>query len=59
MKENEKLTLEIVADSDSVLIRASKPNYYTAIDIPCSDTQCLAKMQEFLTQFDETEVEVG
>ncbi len=57
--DNEKIRVEVKADEDSILITASKPNAVDIRDIPCSDAQCLADIQEFLDNFSDIPIQEG
>ena len=52
---DDKIKIEVMADSDSISIKASKKNIFAAIDIPCSDTQCLTDIQNFLDGFEKAD----
>lgn len=45
---SDKVKIKVKPDEDSVFIMASKPNSVDTIDIPCTDTQFLAALTEFL-----------
>jgi hypothetical protein len=51
----EKIQVEVKTDSDSIFITASKKNVFSAIDIPCSDLQCLQEIQGFFESFDKAD----
>jgi len=52
---DEKIKIEVMADSDSISIKASKKNVFAAVDIPCSDTQCLTDVENFLQSFEKAD----
>ena len=55
MSTEEKIVIEVQADSDSIMLKASKKNVFAAIDIPCSDSQCLTDIQNFLEGFEKAD----
>ena len=52
---DEKIKVEVMADSDSIFITASKKNVVSAVDIPCSDLQCLQEIQGFFESFEKAD----
>ena len=48
---SEEIKIDVKPDEDSVFIMASKPNSVDITDIPCTDTQFLADLSDFLELF--------